>query len=150
MTDLDGRTNSGFDIAAARALLGGILAPWVRELGLSVERIEPAGREPGGAVLRMAYSDRICREGGIICGQALMALADTAMVFAVAAARGAHLPNATIDQTTHFLKPAPKADVLAQARIVRLGKTMAFGQVTLTAASDGRAVAMVSSAYVLL
>jgi acyl-coenzyme A thioesterase PaaI-like protein len=43
-----------------------------------------------------------------------------------------------------------KADVLADARIVRLGRTMAFGRVTLQSAADKEPVAMVSSAYALL
>ena len=56
----------------------------------------------------------------------------------------------TVDQTTHFLKPVANADVLADARIVRIGKTMAFGQVMLTGAHDAKPVAMVSSAYALM
>ena len=56
----------------------------------------------------------------------------------------------TVDQTTHFLKPAARSDVLADARIVRLGKSMAFGQELLTAASDNKPVAMVSSAFAML
>jgi acyl-coenzyme A thioesterase PaaI-like protein len=56
----------------------------------------------------------------------------------------------TVDQTAHFLKPVTRVDVLADARIVRLGKSMAFGRVTLSSATDNRAVAMISSAYALL
>jgi acyl-coenzyme A thioesterase PaaI-like protein len=56
----------------------------------------------------------------------------------------------TVDQTTHFLKPAPASDLLAEARIVRMGKSMAFGQVLLRGAFDPKPVTMVSSAYALL
>ena len=56
----------------------------------------------------------------------------------------------TVDQTAHFLKPVSNSDVLAEARIVRLGRSMAFGRVTLSSASDGKPVAMISSAYALL
>lgn len=143
------RDAAGFDLAAARALLGDVFAPWVRDLDLSVEAVGPTDGGPG-AILRMAFSDRLCREGGVISGQALMALADTAMVFAVSSASGAYRPMTTVDQTTHFLKPAAKSDVLADARIVRLGRTMAFGRVTLSSAEDGKPVAMVSSAYALV
>jgi uncharacterized protein (TIGR00369 family) len=141
----------GFGLEAARKLLAEVFAPWVRDLPVTVEAIHPPSSPEGaGAVLRMAFSDRLCREGGLICGQALMALADTAMVFAVSAASGAYRPMTTVDQTTHFLKPAADTDVIATARIVRLGKTMAFGQVTLTGAGDGKPVAMVSSAYAVM
>ena len=140
-----------FDLAQAKALLADVFASWVQDLQLSVERIDQPGAAGGaGAVLRMAFSERLCREGGVVSGQALMALADTAMVFAVSAASGGYRPMTTVDQTTHFLKPAAGSDVLADARIVRLGKTMAFGQVTLTAASDGKPVAMASSAYAVM
>lgn len=143
--------NAAFDQAAAEHLLETVFAPWVRDLTLSVEAIHPPGSDGGaGASLRMRFSDRLCREGGIICGQALMSLADTAMVFAVASACGRYRPMTTVDQTSHFLKPAANADVLADARIVRLGRSMAFGQVLLTTAFDPKPVAMVSSAYALM
>lgn len=138
-----------FDLEAAKRLLADVFAPWVQELSLDVERIDKAGPEPG-AVLRMKFSPRLCREGGVICGQALMSLADTAMVFAVAAAAGGYRPMTTVDQTAHFLKPAANSDVLADARIVRMGRSMAFGRVTLSGIADNKPVAMVSSAYALL
>ena len=140
-----------FALPAAQALLAEVFAPWVQDLRLTVVAIHPPGTEGGaGAVLRMVFSEKLCREGGVICGQALMSVADTAMVFAVCAASGRYRPMTTVDQTSHFLKPASNTDVIADARIVRIGKTMAFGQVMLSAVSDGKPVAMVSSAYALL
>jgi uncharacterized protein (TIGR00369 family) len=141
----------GFGLEASQALLRDVFAPWVQDLQLSVEKIHPAS-EPGGtgAVLRMKFSERICREGGVVCGQALMSLADTAMVFAVCAASGRYRPMTTVDQTTHFMRPAANSDVLADARIVRMGKSMAFGQVMLTGVFDPKPLAMVSSAYALM
>jgi uncharacterized protein (TIGR00369 family) len=148
--------DGGFDLAAAQRLLADVFAPWVQELGLSVEHIEATPPtmddrvwQPG-AMLRMAFSPRLCREGGVVCGQALMALADTAMVFAVAAAAGGYRPMTTVDQTTHFLKPVANADVLAEARIVRLGRSMSFGRVILSAVGDPRPIAMVATAYAML
>lgn len=148
---MTGSENAAFNVAAAQQLLRDVFASWVQDLQLGIEAIHPPGSEGGaGATLRMKFSDRICREGGVICGQALMSLADTAMVFAVAAASGGYRPMTTVDQTSHFLKPAANSDVLADARIVRIGRTMAFGQVMLTPAFDPRPVAMVSSAYALM
>jgi acyl-coenzyme A thioesterase PaaI-like protein len=72
------------------------------------------------------------------------------MVFAVASASGRYRSINTVDQTSHFLKPASNTDVLADARIVRMGRTMAFGQVMLTPAFDTKPVAMVSCAYALM
>ena len=143
-----------FGIADARRILGEVFAPWVQDLNLAVERIEhvqPAGVpdwQPG-ALLRMPFSERLFRNGGIVCGQALMALADTAMVIANLAANRGYRPMTTVDQTTHFMRAAV-GDVLADARVVRLGRTMSFGRVTLMAATDNKPVAMVSSAFAML
>ncbi|ABD08445.1 Thioesterase superfamily [Rhodopseudomonas palustris HaA2] len=145
-----------FGLADARRTLGEVFAPWVQDLGLSVEAIETAAPSGAGhdwqpgATLRMAFSDRLCRSGGIVCGQALMALADTAMVIAILAANRGFRPMTTVDQTTHFLKAVTSSDVLADARVVRLGRTMSFGRVTLLSAADGKPVAMVSSAFAML
>jgi uncharacterized protein (TIGR00369 family) len=144
------------ELDEARRVLGDVFAPWVQDLGLSIERLDtspPAGAAPDwqpGATLRMAFSERLCRSGGIVCGQALMALADTAMVIAILAANRGFRPMTTVDQTTHFLKAVASSDVLAEARVVRLGRTMSFGRVTLLAASDFKPVAMVSSAFAML
>lgn len=149
-------TTANFDLDAARRVLGDVFAPWIQDLKLILDGIETAP-PPGaatnwqpGAVLRMPFSDRLCRQGGIVCGQALMALADTSMVMAILAASSGYRPMTTVDQTTHFLKAVVSSDVLADARVVRLGRTMSFGRVTLTAASDGKPVAMVSSAFAML
>ena len=145
-----------FDIEQARRVLVDVFAPWVQELGLSVDGIEcdpPPGAAADwqpGAILRMAFSDRLCRNGGIVCGQALMALADTSMVLAILAANRGYRPMTTVDQTTHFMRAAAASDVLADARVVRLGRTMSFGRVTLSSAADNKPVAMVSSAFAML
>src|SRR6202166_743540 len=142
--------SADFDIEEARRVLGDVFAPWVQDLGLSISGIEcapPAGAASDwqpGAILRMAFSERLCPHGGIVCGQALMALADTAMVIAIQAAIRGFRPMTTVDQTTHFMRAATRSDVLADARVVRLGRTMSFGRVTLSSAADNRPVAMVS------
>jgi uncharacterized protein (TIGR00369 family) len=145
-----------FDIEEARRVLGDVFAPWVQDLGLSISGIESsppssaaADWQPG-AILRMAFSERLCRHGGIVCGQALMAFADTAMVIAILAANRGYRPMTTVDQTTHFMRAVTSSDVLADARVVRLGRTMSFGRVTLSSAADNRPVAMVSSAFAML
>jgi uncharacterized protein (TIGR00369 family) len=144
-----------FGITEARRILDEVFAPWVQDLNLSVERLEhtpPADASDWqpGALLRMPFSERLCRNGGVVCGQALMALADTAMVIANLAANRGYRPMTTVDQTTHFMRAISSSDVLADARVVRLGRTMSFGRVTLLSATDNKQVAMVSSAFAML
>jgi uncharacterized protein (TIGR00369 family) len=144
-----------FGIADARRVLGEVFAPWVQDLNLSVEGFDfapPGGSadwQPG-AILRLPFSERLCRNGGIVSGQALMAFADTAMVIANVAANRGYRPMTTVDQTTHFMRAVTNSDVLADARVVRLGRTMSFGRVTLLGATDNKPVAMVSSAFAML
>ncbi|HEY0566969.1 MAG TPA: PaaI family thioesterase [Xanthobacteraceae bacterium] len=144
-----------FDIEEARRVLREVFAPWVQDLNLSLEGVDydpppdAADWQPG-AILRMPFSERLCRNGGIICGQALMAFADTAMVIANLASNRGYRPMTTVDQTMHFMRAATASDVLADARVVRMGRTMSFGRVTLTSAADNKPVAMVSSAFAML
>ena len=92
---------------------------------------------------------KICRDGGVVCGQALTALADTAMVIACSAAWNGYRPMAPIDQTMHFLRPV-NFDVVADARVVRIGRSTSFGRVMLYSAVDKRPVGMVASAYAMV
>lgn len=154
MQQQSGDTFGGID--EARRVLGEVFADWIKDLDLSIERIDydppadgPADWQPG-AILRMPFSERLCRNGGMVCGQALMAFADTAMVIANLAANRGYRPMTTVDQTTHFMRAVMSSDVLADARVVRRGRTMSFGRVTLLSAADNKPVAMVSSAFAML
>lgn len=143
-----------FGIDAAGLLLLDILPPWMQDLGLLVEAVE-SSRPPGapvdwqpGAVIRLPFSKKLKRDG-VMCPQALTAVADSAMVLACSAAWNGYRPVSIIDQTMHFLRPV-NFDVLADARIVRIARTTSFGRVLLSSAVDRRPVAMVSSAYAML
>jgi uncharacterized protein (TIGR00369 family) len=141
-----------FGLQAAGRLMLNVLAPWVQDLSLLVENVEavrPSGALPDwqpGAVLRLPFSKKICGDGQVVCSQALMALADTAMVIACSAAWNGYRPMSTIDQTTHFLRPVT-SDVIADARVVRIGSNTSFGRVMMLNAADKRPVGMVASAY---
>jgi uncharacterized protein (TIGR00369 family) len=144
-----------FSLQAAGHLVAKIFAPWVQDLALlveSVETIRPTGALPDGqpgAVVRMPFSRKICSDGKTVSSQALMALADSAMVVACSAAWNGYRPMSTIDQTTHFLRPVT-FDVIADARVVRIGRSTSFGRVMLLGAADKRPVGMVASAYSML
>jgi uncharacterized protein (TIGR00369 family) len=134
-----------FDKVVATTLLNSAFAQWVQSLDLSIENIER-----DRAILRMRFSEKLCRDNGVVCGQALMSFADTSMVFAISAAAGGYLPMTTVDQTIHFLRPAMRVDLLAEAQVVRLGRTMAFGSVSIRTVDDDRPVALAQTAYALM
>ena len=147
--------HSIFGLQAAGRVMIEHVPPWVQDLGLLVEGIEadrPHGAPPDwhpGAIIRLPFSSKLCRNGGSVSSGALMTLADTAMLFACSAAWNGYRPISPIDQTTHFLRPV-NTDVLADARVIRIGRSTSFGQITLYSASDRRSVGMVSSAYAML
>ncbi|MEU3921577.1 PaaI family thioesterase [Streptomyces sp. NPDC029004] len=132
-------------LADAEKILADNFAPWVLDLGLTV-----AETGETHAVLRLPWSGRLAREGGGMSGQALMAAADTATVIAVASARGAYVPMTTVQQSTSFQRAVLDADVLVDARITKLGKRMAFADITLTAEGSPDVVARASTVYALL
>ncbi|MDX3259642.1 PaaI family thioesterase [Streptomyces sp. NPDC093228] len=131
--------------AEADKLLSDNFAPWVLELGLTVEEL--ADRR---AVLRLPWSTRLAREGGGMSGQALMAAADTATVIAVSAARGGFVPMTTVQQSTSFQRAVTDADVLVEAVLGKLGRRMAFADITMTAEGSTEFAARASTVYALL
>ncbi|WP_306334335.1 PaaI family thioesterase [Streptomyces sp. KL118A] len=134
-----------FTAAEAEKILDDNFAPWVLDLGLTVEEV--AGLR---AVLRLPWSGRLAREGGALSGQALMAAADTATVLAVSAARGGFVPMTTVQQSTTFERAVVGADVLVDARITKLGKRMAFAEIAMTAEGAEGPAARASTVYALL
>jgi uncharacterized protein (TIGR00369 family) len=133
------------DAATLQSALAEYFAPWVQELGLRVE-----GFDSDSVTLRLPQSERLSRVGGMLCGQAMMAAADTAMVLALINRFGEFRPCTTVQMNTSFLKPLSKQDALVQARVLRAGKTLAFGEIDLRGANDGGSVCRASVTYALL
>lgn len=125
------------------AILRDNFAPWVQDLGLTVESLSD-----GQATLRLPWSDRLAREGGALSGQALMAAADTATVIAISAARGGFVPMTTVQLSASFQRAVTGKDVMVTARITKLGRTMAFADITMTA--DDVIAAHATTVYALL
>ena len=122
-----------FTIDHANALLGKGFSPWVLELDLALEEVGPER-----TVMRMPFSPRLCRAGGIVCGQAFMALADTIAIFAMWGVAGEPRPCTTVDASVQMMRPVSDADVVAEATVLRLGRSMAFVSVLLRADGDAR------------
>ncbi|WP_405877389.1 PaaI family thioesterase [Streptomyces sp. NBC_01136] len=133
------------NLAEADKILSVNFAPWVLDLGLSVAELSE-----GRAVLRLPWSARLAREGGSLSGQALMAAADTATVIAVSAARGAFVPMTTVQQSTTFQRAVMDADVLVEAVLTKLGRRMAFADITMTAEGSEEIAARANTVYALL
>lgn len=110
----------------ARAHYTKIFAPWIQELNISIDHIDAEK-----VIMTLPYSDRLCRVGGIVCGQSLMALIDTCMVFVCFIGHNKFIDCATVNQNTSFLRPAINTDITATGRVVKSGRTLVFGDVLL-------------------
>ena len=128
-----------------QSALADYFAPWVQALELQVESFDA-----GSVTLRLPHSDQLSRTGGILCGQAMMAAADTAVALALVNQFGQFRPCTTVQMNTSFLRPLSGQDALVQATIVRAGKTLAFGEIDIRGADDGKSVARSSATYALL
>jgi uncharacterized protein (TIGR00369 family) len=101
----------------------------------------------GGAVVRQRYRDDLVRPGGTISGPTMMMLADFAMYCAVLAAIGPVPLAVTINFSINFLRRPAQRDILAEARLMKLGKRLAVGEVTIRSDGDEEAVAHVTATY---
>ena len=133
------------DTKTLEAALQEYFAPWVQSLGLRVEAFEA-----DSVTLRLPQSEALSRVGGMLCGQAMMAAADTAMVLALINQFGQFRPCTTVQMSTSFLKPLSNQDALVQARVVRAGKALAFGEIDIRGAQDGKSASRASTTYALL
>jgi uncharacterized protein (TIGR00369 family) len=133
------------DTQALQAALPEYFAPWVQELGLRVE-----DSTDDGVTLRLPQAARLSRSGGMLCGQAMMAAADTAMVLGLIRHFGGFRPCTTVQMNTSFLKPLSAQDALVQARVIRAGKSLAFGEIDIRGAHDGKSACRSTTTYALL
>ena len=135
----------GIRIEAAHSILEENFADWVRDLDLTV--VETG---PDSVVMHIAFSPRLCRIGGIVCGQALIAAADTAMVLALASAQGGMRPMTTVDLTGNFMRPIKDEDVRLTAVVKRLGKTLAFCTTDIAGTATDKPAAFATGTYAIL
>jgi uncharacterized protein (TIGR00369 family) len=87
------------------------------------------------------------RPGGTISGPTLMTLADVAMYVAVLASIGWVPLAVTTNLNINFLKKPAPGSLLADCEILKLGKRLAVGAVTICAESDDEPVAHATSTY---
>jgi uncharacterized protein (TIGR00369 family) len=110
--------------------------------GLSIESVEG-----GKARVRLAYSDKFIRPGGTISGPTMMMLADFAFYVALLAVIGPVPLAVTINLNINFLRKPEQTDLVADARILKLGKRLAVMEVLIYSRGVDEPVAHVTSTY---
>ncbi|MFT5349726.1 MAG: hypothetical protein ACI909_003926 [Planctomycetota bacterium] len=138
-------TKQKFTVEVAELVFKENFASWIQDLNIRFDKVDD-----GQAILRIPFSAKLNREGGTICGQAIMAVADTAMVFAISSALESFAPMTTVSQSSSFLRPAADKDIIAHASIIKLGRTIVYGEVNIYTDNPDKPVAHVTSTYMLL
>jgi uncharacterized protein (TIGR00369 family) len=100
-------------------------------------------------VLRMPYKNALVRGGGTISGPAMMALADTAAYYLTLAYAGPVPQAATANLDIHFLSRPQPVDMLATARLLRLGRRLAVSTVDIRSDGGDEIVAHATVTYAL-
>ena len=134
------------DVAMLEDALGHVFAPWVRQLDLRVLEARA-----GEVTLALPVTQQHVHEGGVLCGQTMMAAADTAMVLAVMTRLGGFKPMTTVQLQTSFLRPVSGQSGAARiiARVLRMGRSLVFGEILVLSADDELA-AHATTTYALL
>ncbi|MHA1108874.1 MAG: PaaI family thioesterase [Alphaproteobacteria bacterium] len=129
-------------------ILDDVFAPWVRALGLQVVAVGETG-----ILMRLPGNPDIVRGGGpgggIVCGQAVAAAADTGSVVMLGALNGAFRPCTTVDLTTHFMRPLPEGDVEIEITALSMGRRMATSRAEFRA-PGGKIAASATCAFAFL
>lgn len=110
--------------------------------GIAVEHIEEKF-----ARVRLFYNEKQLRPGGTISGPALMTLADTAMYVVLLAMIGPIALAVTTNLNINFLRKPEPRDVIAEAKLLKLGSRLAVGDVTMYSDGETEPVAHATLTY---
>lgn len=101
----------------------------------------------GVATLRLPQRDDLLRPGGTVSGPALMGLADVAMWAALLSLSGGRDDSLTANLAITFLRPPGSRAVLAEARVIKRGRTLSYGEVLLRAEGEDAPCAHVTTSW---
>src|SRR6056297_3511278 len=98
--------------------------------------------------VRLNVSDAHLRPGGTVSGPSIFALTDCAVYMAVLAMVGPKALAVTTSSSIDFMrKPAANTDLIADCRLLKLGRVLAVGDVLVFSDGDDRPVARASLTY---
>lgn len=101
-----------------------------------------------GLALRLVVSDQHLRPGGTVSGPAMFALADVAFYLAILSRLGPVALAVTTNCSIDFMrKPAAGIDLIATARLLKLGRSLAVGDVLIRSEGSGPPAARASLTY---
>ncbi|MEO6834951.1 MAG: PaaI family thioesterase [Candidatus Tumulicola sp.] len=96
-------------------------------LDLKLEKVER-----GKAVMRLPFRPEITNGTGAVHGGAIVSLCDTVFYVALASIFGREQDTTTVSLQCNFLAPAlPPNDLIAEARVLKPGRRVVYGEVNV-------------------
>jgi uncharacterized protein (TIGR00369 family) len=99
------------------------------------------------ARVRYTANEKNLRPGGTVAGPVLMQLADGAVYVAILANIGWVPLAVTTSLTINFLRKPPPGDLIADCKLIKLGKRLAVGEVSIYANGEEELVAHCVATY---
>ena len=134
-----------FGVKEAQDLLSSVTAPWIQDLDLQIISISELKCK-----FILNYSEKLVRAGNIICGQAIVSAADTAMIVAVISAIGKYQEITTVDISCKYLRPLLRGGGSIETEILKLGQRLVVGRITIKDIQSNKAAAEISCTYARL
>jgi len=116
--------------------------PIAVHLGIRAEQLDR-----GAARLIMPYSPQLARPVDTVSGPAMMTLADVAVWAAVLSMLGPVEMAVTTSLTMNFLRKAGAVDMVAEAKVLKMGRRLAVAACELVAADTDELVAHATASY---
>lgn len=130
--------------------------PSVAELNAFFQREFPQARihvdelSPGAARVRHHVGDGELRPGGTVSGPVMMTTADVALYAAILGEIGLVALAVTTNLNINFLrKPVSGRDIIGVCKLLKVGKTLAIGEVALYSEGSDEPVAHAVGTYAI-
>ena len=101
----------------------------------------------GGCRVRRAFSAKFLRPGGTISGPTMMGLTDFSMYVAILASIGPVPLAVTTNLNINFLRKPAARDLIAEVKLIKLGKRLAVGEVEIYCDGEEDMVAHATATY---
>lgn len=102
---------------------------------------------PMGATVRMKVDARDVRPGGTISGPSMFGLADVGFYLACFGALGREALAVTTNASINFMRKPAEADMIAEVRLLKVGRALVVGDVIMRSDGDERPVAHATMTY---
>ena len=131
------------DIAALEAMMAAEF-PQAARLGVEIESLDG-----GGLRLGLSVAERHLRPGGTVSGPVMMEMADVAMYLLVLSRIGPVALAVTTSLNINFMRKPDGGHIVAHARLMKLGRRLAVGEVTIAPKGEGEAYAHATLTYAI-